>query len=88
VHEELLLQVVNEFKAFRVEAAKHGAQFVNNPGQFWGMIMGQAHAGVEDNDDAACKFENMFKLHLLFVLIPTSQQMLRGLSATTSRFWV
>jgi hypothetical protein len=67
-----LLQVLNEFGAFRLEAAKHGVQFMNNPGQFWGMVLGQGRVGVEDTDDPPSRFDNMFKAHLLSVLIPTS----------------
>jgi hypothetical protein len=67
-----VLQTVNEFRAFRLEAAKHGVQFMHNPGQFWGMVLGQGRAGVEDTDDPPSRFDNMFKLHLLSVLILTS----------------
>jgi hypothetical protein len=64
--------VISEFRAFRLEAAKHGVQFMNNPGQFWSMLLRQGCVGVEDTDDSPCRFDNMFKLHLLSVLIPTS----------------
>jgi hypothetical protein len=81
-----LLQVVNEFRAFRLEAAKHGVQFMNNSGQFWGMVLGRGRVGVEDTDDPPSRFDNMFKLHLLSVLIPTSSTDVERLLVITSRF--
>lgn len=67
-----LMQVVSEFRAFRLEACKHGGQYKQNPGQFWEMLLGQEAAGFEGSDGAPSKFESMFKLYLLSVLIPTS----------------
>lgn len=67
-----MLQVVNEFKAFRLEACKHGSHFRNNPGEFWAMLLDQKAAGMDDVADAPSKFDNMFRLHLISQLIPTA----------------
>jgi hypothetical protein len=64
---------VNEFKAFRLEACKHGAQFKNNPGQFWDMLLEQEATAVGgEGGKGPSKFESMFKLQLISALIPTS----------------
>jgi hypothetical protein len=67
------MQVVSEFRMWRMEICKHGVNYENNWGQLWSMLVQEKAMGFGSDDSTApFRYENIYKLYILSVMIPTS----------------